>query len=78
MPEGDNQRVVGIKQTLKALKKYECKVVYIAKEADKHLVQPIIDLAESKAIEIVYMDTMKELGEFCRIDVGAAAALELK
>ena len=78
MPEGDNQRVVGIKQTLKALKKHDCKIVYIAREADENLVRPIIELAEEKSLKIVYMDTMKELGEFCRIDVGAAAALDLK
>jgi large subunit ribosomal protein L7A len=78
VPDGNiSQKVVGVKQTLKALKNYKCKIVYVAKEADKNLVKPIIELAELNSIPILYINTMKELGELCGIDVGAAVALDL-
>lgn len=77
--ETECPKVVGVKQTLKMMSNdINCKFVYIAKNAEKKVVQPVIDLAESKSFEIVYIDTMKELGKICDIDVGAAAALVLK
>lgn len=70
-------KVVGIKQTTKALKNNEGKLLYVAKDADSRLVEPIIALAKAKSIEIVFVDTMKELGVLCSIDVSAAIALVL-
>ncbi|MFA9397132.1 MAG: ribosomal L7Ae/L30e/S12e/Gadd45 family protein [Clostridiaceae bacterium] len=73
----DSKFAVGIKQTLKLIEKGEGKFVYIAKDADKKLVGPVIKLAEDKAVEIIYVDTTKELGVLCGIDVGSAAAIIL-
>jgi large subunit ribosomal protein L7A len=34
-------------------------------------------LAESKNIKVVYIDTMRELGKMCSIEVGSSATLIL-
>ncbi|GCD11226.1 ribosomal L7Ae/L30e/S12e/Gadd45 family protein [Clostridium tagluense] len=72
------QRVVGIKQTLKALKNNQGKVLYIAKDADTNITDPILKLAKVNSLQIIFIDTMKELGNLCDIDVASATALLLE
>ncbi|MBU3128581.1 ribosomal L7Ae/L30e/S12e/Gadd45 family protein [Clostridium tagluense] len=72
------QRVVGIKQTLKALKNNQGKVLYIAKDADTNITDPILKLAKVNSLQIIFVDTMKELGNLCDIDVASATALLLE
>jgi len=71
------EKVVGVKQTAKVLKSNQGKVLYVAKDADKKLVEPIIELAKTKSLQVVYVETMKELGNLCAIEVSAATALIL-
>lgn len=71
------EKVIGIKQTAKALKNKQGKKLYVAKDADLKLVEPIIELAKTNSLQIVYVETMKELGTLCSIDVSAATALIL-
>lgn len=68
------RKVVGTKETLKALEKREAKVVLVARDAESRVVQPVVDLSESQGIEIHYVEEMKELGKACGIKVGAAVA----
>lgn len=68
---------VGIKQTLKHLNNGEGGRVYIALNADKDLIEPVVKLAQEKSVEIVYVESKKELGRLCGIDVGAATAITL-
>jgi large subunit ribosomal protein L7A len=72
------KKVIGIKQSTKSLKNGEGKCLYIAKDAQGELVKPVEDLASSVGVEIKYVDTMKDLGKLCGIDVGAAVTLLLK
>ncbi|AGK99228.1 MAG: ribosomal L7Ae/L30e/S12e/Gadd45 family protein [Clostridium sp.] len=72
------KKVVGIKQTIKAIKSGEGRVVYIAKDADNKLINTVEELSMEHSLEIVYIETMKELGKLCGIDVGAASALILE
>ncbi|MCH3965667.1 MAG: ribosomal L7Ae/L30e/S12e/Gadd45 family protein [Clostridium sp.] len=72
------KKVVGIKQTVKAIKNDEAKTVYIAKDANESLMKPVEILAKDNSLEVVYIDTMKELGRLCGINVGAATAALLK
>jgi large subunit ribosomal protein L7A len=67
-------KVVGTKQTQKAIDKDQTQVVYVAKDAEERVVAPIIRLCEEKDLELVLVDTMSELGKACGIKVGAAAA----
>lgn len=70
--------VIGKKQTLRAILKNEAEKVYVSKDADKHVTQPIVDACKSSNVEIIYYDNMKELGASCGINVNAAAAAVLK
>ncbi|AJA49737.1 putative ribosomal protein L7Ae-like [Clostridium pasteurianum DSM 525 = ATCC 6013] len=72
------KKVVGIKQTIKAIKNGDGRIVYIAKDADNKLVNTVEALSIEHSLEIVYVETMKELGKLCGIDVGAASALILE
>ncbi|NEZ46610.1 50S ribosomal protein L7ae-like protein [Clostridium niameyense] len=71
-------KVVGIKQTIKAIKNGTAKVVYIANDASYDLMAPLRKLADENSLEVIEIDSMKELGKMCSIDVGAAIAALLK
>lgn len=63
---------------MRALSRDEAKMVYISKDADLHVTKTITDVCKDKNIEIIYYDTMKELGASVGISVNAAAAAVLK
>lgn len=70
--------VVGVKQTSKALINQAVQKCYVANDADPRVVNGIIELCKEKNIQLVYVDTMKELGSKFNLSVGAASAAELK
>lgn len=72
------KKTVGLKQSLKAIENDTARMVFIAKDADERVVRPIIGLCQNKNVEIQYVDTMKQLGKLCGIEVGAAAVCLLK
>ena len=73
-----NKKVIGKKQTQRALIKNEADSVYIAKDADKRVVNEIIIISEDNNINIIYVETMDKLGKMFGIDVKAAVAATLK
>ncbi|KAJ49844.1 large subunit ribosomal protein L7A [Clostridium tetanomorphum] len=73
----NGKKVVGFKQSLKVIKNGSGSTVYIAKDADKKIFDQLKSAAEENSLEIVYIETMKELGKLCGIDVGAATAVIL-
>ncbi len=70
--------VVGVKQSIKAVKSDEVKKVFIARDADERVTNNLKEVCEEKTIAIHYVDTMKDLGKACGIDVGAAVAVIIK
>jgi large subunit ribosomal protein L7A len=75
----DNKKIViGKKQTLRALQRNEAEKIYISKDADLHVTKSIADACKEQNVEIVYFDSMKELGSSVGINVNAAAAAVLK
>jgi large subunit ribosomal protein L7A len=68
------RKTVGAKQTMKAVEKERVKLLYIAKDAERHVTEPIIKICESKNIPFVKVDSMKNLGKACGIDVRCAIA----
>lgn len=74
----NGKKVIGIKQTTKAIKSGEAQTVYIAKDAEENVVKPVVSLALEHSLEVVYVESMKELGRLCGIDVGAASVAMLK
>ncbi len=69
---------IGAKQALKALNNDVAFAVYVARDAEEHVTRQLIELATEKNIEIIYVETMKQLGRACKIDVGAATAVIVK
>lgn len=68
-----SNKAIGIKQTLKAVESKTAKVVFIARDADEKVTAPLRELCITNSVEIVYTDTMKQLGKACGIEVGASA-----
>lgn len=68
------KKVIGLKQTKKALSEGGVKTVFVASDAERRLVAPVIEQCEKSGIEMVDTATMRELGEACGIEVGAAVA----
>ncbi|MDD3841040.1 MAG: ribosomal L7Ae/L30e/S12e/Gadd45 family protein [Clostridia bacterium] len=73
-----SKRIIGTKQTKKEVVMNRVKKVYVAKDAENHIIRELTELCNEKLIPIIYVDTMKELGSICGIQVGAASAAILK
>ena len=73
-----NRILVGSKQLRKALKAGTVLTVFLARNADPGVTEPIADLCQAADIQPIWVDSMKELGRSCGIDVGTAAAAVLK
>ena len=67
-------KVVGSKQVLRALKTGALARVYVANDADTFLFQRVARAAEEAGVPTIRVETMKELGEACRVAVPTAAA----
>jgi large subunit ribosomal protein L7A len=66
--------VVGLNQTTKALEQAIASEVFLAKDADRRVTSRILALAKQNNTPITWVDTMRQLGAACGIEVGAAAA----
>ncbi len=71
-------KVVGTKQTIKALEDKEVFQVYIAGDADEKVIRPVVSLCENKNITPQHVDTMDQLGKMFGIKVKAATAAILE
>lgn len=67
-------KVVGVKQTRRALNDGRAKTVFLAQDADPALTEPLAELAGSKNVPVIWTEHMKELGKACGIAVGSAVA----
>lgn len=70
----NSRKVVGAKQTKRALKDGKAARVFLARNADPVLTEPIETLSREQSVEVEWIDTMKQLGQACGIAVGAAVA----
>lgn len=66
--------VIGTKQTMKAVESGNAVEVFVAQDAEPRLVARIVQLCGARAIKLTHVDTMRNLGKACGIDVGAAMA----
>lgn len=67
-------RVVGTKQTYKAVERGQARVVFIARNAEERVTAPLMRLCREKGVDVVIVDDMKALGKACGIEVGTASA----
>lgn len=74
-----SRKIVGLKQTLRAIQQDKVQVVYIALDAEEHIVRKITDACREKEILLIQSNLIqKEIGKLCRIEVGAAIVGILK
>jgi large subunit ribosomal protein L7A len=74
----DKNKRVGTRETLKALEKGEVDKVFVALDAEKHVIMPVINSCMEKNIPIEEIDSMAELGKMCGVEVMTATAACLK
>lgn len=67
-------KTVGTKQTLKAVQADQAKTVFVAEDAEQHVLDSLLALCRQKDVNVVWVESMLELGKACGIDVGAASA----
>ena len=72
-------RVVGLKQTLRALQQGRVAAVYLASDVDEHIRRKIANACAEHGVEVRSAGmTQDDLGAFCQIEVGAAVIALLK
>ena len=71
------EKVVGLKQTRRAIAAGNAAMVYLAKDADPKLTEPLRAMCQLSGVEASCDHTMVELGRSCGIAVGTAACAVL-
>lgn len=72
------QKLVGLKQCTKALKEGRAAKLFVARDAEERVTAPVMRLCEEQGVPVEQVDSMKELGLACHIDVSAAVVAVLK
>ena len=67
-------KVVGVKQTKRAINDGKAARVFLAEDADPRVTEPIANLCVEHSVPVERVAQMKELGSACGIAVGSAAA----
>lgn len=73
-----SSRVVGLKQTLRAINNQEVSEVYLAVNADDYIRKSVEKACSENDLKLIRVETMKELGSACGIDREASTAATLK
>ena len=71
-------RVIGIKQVTKAVKRKAVAMVFIASDADERVTAELKAVCQEYSVLTDEAVGMQEIGKVCNIEVGAAAAAILK
>ena len=72
-----HKHIVGAKQIRKALTSGSAGRVFLARNADPALTEPLAALCQNNHVEYAWVKSMTDLGNACGIEVGAAAAATL-
>lgn len=70
--------VVGAKQMRKALASGKARRVYLARNADPAITEPLEAMCRQNGVSCAWVKSMKDLGEAVGIEVGAAAAAAIE
>jgi large subunit ribosomal protein L7A len=71
-------KVAGAKAVSKAIAGGLARKILVAQDAEMKIITDVLDLAKENDVEIVWVSTMKELGEYCSISVGASCCAILE
>ena len=70
--------VVGLRQSIKQIENKNVSQAVVAKDTDSHILEPFVEICKNENIKITYVETKKELGKLCKLDVPAAIAVVKK
>lgn len=73
-----DKKTIGLRQSIKAIENDFAKIVLVARDVDETIARRIKELCAVRSVEIVFVDTMKQLGKASGIDVEAAVVCLLK
>lgn len=65
---------IGTKETVRHVEAGQAVEVFVALDADAKLVYKITSLCQKKNVRLTRVDSMRDLGKACGIEVGAAMA----
>ena len=71
-------KIVGMKQTVKAIEENRANIVFIARDAREDVIDKIVKIATCNNVNIQYVDNMIQLGKACEVDVKTATAALVK
>ena len=71
-------KVIGVKQSKKAIRDGAAVEVFVALDAEKRVVGPVYELCTETGTKTTEITTMAELGDAAGIDVGAAVVTVLR
>ena len=71
------EKVIGVKQSRKAVREGRAKRVYLACDADPAITEPVAESCGGAGIPVEAEHTMAQLGRACRITVGASVVAVL-
>lgn len=65
-------KVVGVKQSKKAIQRGKARLVFLAEDADPQVTDPIREMCESLSVPLCSIPHMRDLGVACGIRLGCA------
>ena len=68
------KKAVGTKAVLRALASREAACVYVASDIDTFLYQKVTRACADAAVPVIRVESNKELGKVCGLQIGCAAA----
>ena len=70
----DSLKVVGTRRLLRAIGAGEISVAYIARDADLYILRQVRQACNEACVRMIEVETMKELGQACGVEVKTASA----
>ena len=68
------KRAVGSRETLAAIERGQAKVVFVAKNAERRVTEPVVRACKVRGTPVEEVPSMRELGLACGIEVNCASA----
>lgn len=68
------KRVVGMKETQRAIERGRAKKVFVALDIDENVRGAIVALAQKNGIPLEYVESARDLGRICGIEVRSSCA----
>src|SRR5699024_5078085 len=71
LTELQSRLIIGTKQTIKAIEQNKVNELFVANDADQHITEEVIRLANEQGVKCTTVDSKKKLGTACGIEVSA-------